>query len=177
MMPHLAGVLGGARPKALVAEAPWPQVEAALLVEDTITLPVQINGEKRADVTVARDAGNADVEAAVLALDAVKRALDGKAPKKGHSGSAEDRECGRVTCRVAGRAWLLGALDAACFQPLYASAANGGRSALRWRGRTSSRSPPRGNAGVAHRRRAARTRFRAYRRRRPISPTHRLMSA
>ena len=33
-------------------------------------------------VTVARDAGNADIEAAVLALDAIKRALDGKAPKK-----------------------------------------------------------------------------------------------
>jgi len=45
-------------------------------------LPIQVNGRKRADVTVARDAGNADIEAAVLALDAIKRALDGKAPKK-----------------------------------------------------------------------------------------------
>jgi leucyl-tRNA synthetase len=43
---------------------------------------VQVNGRKRADVTVARDAGTTDIEAAVLALDAVKRALDGKAPKK-----------------------------------------------------------------------------------------------
>jgi leucyl-tRNA synthetase len=66
----------------LVASQPWPQVELALLVEDTVTLPVQVNGKKRADVTVARDAGNVDIEAAVLALEAVQRALDGKVPKK-----------------------------------------------------------------------------------------------
>jgi leucyl-tRNA synthetase len=47
-----------------------------------VTLPVQINGKKRADVTVPRDAANADIEAAVLALDAVKQALQGKPPKK-----------------------------------------------------------------------------------------------
>jgi len=52
------------------------------LVEETLTLPVQVNGKKRADVTVARDAKNPEIEAAVLALDAVKRALDGKPPKK-----------------------------------------------------------------------------------------------
>jgi leucyl-tRNA synthetase len=43
---------------------------------------VQINGKKRAEVTVARDAGKEAVEAAVLALDEVQRALDGKSPKK-----------------------------------------------------------------------------------------------
>ena len=66
----------------LLAAQAWPAVEAALLVEDTVTLPVQVNGKKRADVTVARNAGNEDIEAAVLALDPVKRALDGKAPRK-----------------------------------------------------------------------------------------------
>ena len=60
----------------------WPTVEAGLLVENTVTLPVQINGKKRADVTVPRDATAAQIEAAVLALDAVQRALDGKRPKK-----------------------------------------------------------------------------------------------
>ncbi|MGB7258378.1 MAG: class I tRNA ligase family protein, partial [Pseudolabrys sp.] len=83
MMPHLAeecwAALGR---KTLVASEAWPQVEPELLVENTITLPVQVNGKKRADVTVPRDAGKADIEAAVLALDAVKRALDGKSPKK-----------------------------------------------------------------------------------------------
>src|SRR5262249_2444374 len=83
MMPHLAedcwAVLGH---QTLVAVEPWPTLEPALLVEETITLPVQINGRKRADVTVARDAKNPEIESAVLALDAVKRALDGKPPKK-----------------------------------------------------------------------------------------------
>ncbi|HXW48457.1 MAG TPA: leucine--tRNA ligase [Xanthobacteraceae bacterium] len=83
MMPHLAeecwAMLGH---DTLVAQAAWPELEPTLLVEETVTLPVQINGRKRADVTVARDAGNADIESAVLALDAVKRALEGKKPKK-----------------------------------------------------------------------------------------------
>ena len=83
MMPHLAeecwAVLGHA---TLIAAAPWPTVEPALLIEDTITLPVQVNGRKRADVTVARNASTADIERAVLALEAVRRALDGKVPKK-----------------------------------------------------------------------------------------------
>jgi leucyl-tRNA synthetase len=83
MMPHLAEECWAALgQRSLAAEAPWPQVEEAILVEDTITLPVQVNGKKRADVTVARDAANRDIETAVLALDAVRRALDGKEPKK-----------------------------------------------------------------------------------------------
>jgi leucyl-tRNA synthetase len=83
MMPHLAeecwASLGH---QSLVANEPWPTVEPALLVENTITLPVQVNGKKRADVTVGRDAKSPEIEAAVLALDAVQKALDGKSPKK-----------------------------------------------------------------------------------------------
>jgi leucyl-tRNA synthetase len=83
MMPHLAeecwAALGH---RTLVSAEAWPQIEPELLVETTITLPVQINGKKRADVTVARDAGKEAVEAAVLALDEVQRVLDGKSPKK-----------------------------------------------------------------------------------------------
>ncbi|ACA15920.1 leucyl-tRNA synthetase [Methylobacterium sp. 4-46] len=83
MMPHLAesswAVLGQ---PGLVAEAPWPEADPALLVEASITLPVQVNGRKRADVTVPREADAAAVEAAVLALEAVQRALDAKAPRK-----------------------------------------------------------------------------------------------
>ena len=83
MMPHLAeecwAALGH---RTLVAAEPWPQLEAELLIEDTITLPVQINGKKRGDVTVARDAGDAEIETAVLALESVKRALDGRPPKR-----------------------------------------------------------------------------------------------
>jgi leucyl-tRNA synthetase len=83
MMPHLAeecwAALGH---NSLLANQPWPALESDLLVEDTITLPVQVNGKKRADVTVARDARNIDIEASVLALEAIKRALDGKPPRK-----------------------------------------------------------------------------------------------
>jgi leucyl-tRNA synthetase len=83
MMPHLAEecwrALGH---EGFVATAEWPQIERDLLVEDTMTLPVQVNGRKRADLTVGRAASNPEIEAAVLALDAVKRALEGKAPKK-----------------------------------------------------------------------------------------------
>lgn len=83
MMPHLAeecwAALGH---ETLVATTPWPDVDPDLLVDDAITLPVQVNGKKRADVTVPRQAGKEEVEAAVLALDAVKKALDGKPPKK-----------------------------------------------------------------------------------------------
>ena len=83
MMPHLAeecwGVLGQ---NGMVSEAHWPQIEPNLLVEDTMTLPVQVNGKKRGEVTVARDAPNSEIEAAVLALDTVKQALDGKPVRK-----------------------------------------------------------------------------------------------
>ena len=75
-------MLGGARPQDADRRSPLAAGRTALLVEDTITLPVQINGRKRADVTVARDAGNTDIERAVLELEAVRRALEGKAPKK-----------------------------------------------------------------------------------------------
>jgi leucyl-tRNA synthetase len=83
MMPHLAEECWAALGHdTLVATEPWPSVEAALLVEDTVTLPVQVNGKRRAEIAVPRNAANAEVEAAVLALDAVQRALDGKRPKK-----------------------------------------------------------------------------------------------
>ena len=83
MMPHLAEECWAALGHdTLVAQAAWPTVERDLLIENKVTLPVQINGKKRADVTVPRDAANPEIEAAVLALDEVKSALGGKPPKK-----------------------------------------------------------------------------------------------
>ncbi len=83
MMPHLAEECWQALGQpGLVADTPWPELDPAMLVEDQITLPVQVNGKKRADVTVAREADQATIEAAVLALDGVQRALEGKAPRK-----------------------------------------------------------------------------------------------
>ncbi len=83
MMPHLAEecweVLGC---EGLVAQAPWPVLDRDLLVENTVTLPVQVNGKKRADVTVPRDADAAAVEAAVRELEAVQRAVEGRPIRK-----------------------------------------------------------------------------------------------
>jgi leucyl-tRNA synthetase len=83
MMPHLAEECWAALGHTtLVAMEAWPELEPDLLVENTITLPVQVNGKKRGEVTVPRQAGEAEIKAAVLALDEVKKALDGKSPKK-----------------------------------------------------------------------------------------------
>ncbi|MCG5481160.1 MAG: leucine--tRNA ligase [Ensifer alkalisoli] len=83
MMPHLAEEcwreIGG---EGLIAEKSWPSFDPALVVENEITLPVQINGKKRADLTIARDADQSAIETAVLALDVVKSALNGVSPKK-----------------------------------------------------------------------------------------------
>ncbi|MFD1791360.1 leucine--tRNA ligase [Ochrobactrum teleogrylli] len=88
MMPHLAEQclteLGGkiAGQETLVARAPWPLFDAALVVENEIVMPVQINGKKRGDLTIARDADQASIQQAVLELDFVKAALNGGSPKK-----------------------------------------------------------------------------------------------
>ena len=83
MTPHLAeevwALLGGT---GMVTQAPWPQVDPAMLVDDTVTLPIQINGKRRSEITVAKDADKSEVEKLALADDAVIRALDGKTPKK-----------------------------------------------------------------------------------------------
>ena len=83
MMPHLAeecwAALGHAN---LIAESAWPAADRGLIVSAHITYVVQINGKKRAELTIERDADAKTVEAAALALDAVRRALDNKPPKK-----------------------------------------------------------------------------------------------
>jgi leucyl-tRNA synthetase len=83
MMPHLAeecwSALGH---KTLIAESAWPVVDRGLIVQTQITLPVQVNGRKRADLTIDREADAKTVEAAALSLDAVRRALDNRPPKK-----------------------------------------------------------------------------------------------
>ncbi|WP_373235772.1 leucine--tRNA ligase [Cohaesibacter celericrescens] len=83
MMPHLAEEcwiqLGK---EGLVSTQGWPKADASLLVEDEITLPIQINGKKRGEITVAADADKATIEKAVLASEPVIKALDGKAPRK-----------------------------------------------------------------------------------------------
>jgi leucyl-tRNA synthetase len=83
MMPHLAEEcwerLGY---NTLLADQPWPSPEAALLVDDTITIAVQVNGKRRDELTIARGASQAEIEAAALKLEPVIKALEGRAVKK-----------------------------------------------------------------------------------------------
>jgi len=83
MTPHLAEecwtALGN---EGLVAQSAWPRFVPALIEENDVVMPIQINGKKRGELTIARDADQDTVRAAVLELDAVKAALGGAAPKK-----------------------------------------------------------------------------------------------
>jgi leucyl-tRNA synthetase len=83
MMPHLAeelwSMLGG---KGLVVEAPWPEADEALLVEESVKIAVQVRGKMRGTLEVARDAAQPEVEPLALALPTVAAALGGDAVKK-----------------------------------------------------------------------------------------------
>jgi len=83
MMPHLAEecwkAIGG---KDMVAEAAWPQFNPDLVRDDEITLPVQVNGKKRGEVTIDANATQEQIIAATLQLDVVQTYLDGKEPRK-----------------------------------------------------------------------------------------------
>ncbi|MEQ1769231.1 MAG: leucine--tRNA ligase [Devosia sp.] len=83
MMPHLSETAWSLLGKSgLAADALWPQVDSALLVDSSVVMPVQVNGKRRGEVTVPKGAAQAVVEKEVLSLDAIARMLDGKAPKK-----------------------------------------------------------------------------------------------
>ena len=83
MTPHLAEDIwahqGG---EGLIIHAPWPVADEAMLKSDTVTLPIQINGKRRGELTVPADMDKAEVEKTALATEAVMRALDGGQPKK-----------------------------------------------------------------------------------------------
>ena len=83
MTPHLSeeiwSLLGG---EGLIANADWPVADPAMLIDDEVTMPIQINGKRRAEISVPKDLDKAEVEKLALANDAVVKALDGAAPKK-----------------------------------------------------------------------------------------------
>ncbi|MGE0054622.1 MAG: leucine--tRNA ligase [Hyphomicrobium sp.] len=83
MMPHLAeecwARLGY---NTLVANESWPVPEPGLLVDDQVTIAVQVNGKRRDELVISRSATNAEIEAAALQLEPVLRALEGRTVKK-----------------------------------------------------------------------------------------------
>jgi leucyl-tRNA synthetase len=83
IMPHLAEEVWHALGhEGLAIDAPWPAADPALLVEDTVTVAVQVNGKVRATITLPKDADRGAAEQAALGEPGVQRALDGKAPRK-----------------------------------------------------------------------------------------------
>ncbi|MFC0588666.1 leucine--tRNA ligase [Novosphingobium aquiterrae] len=83
MMPHLAEEAWAQIGEAgLIADAAWPPVDPALLVEDEVIIAIQVLGKLRDTVTVAKGLPREELEALALASDKVQRALDGKAVKK-----------------------------------------------------------------------------------------------
>jgi leucyl-tRNA synthetase len=83
MMPHLSEEcwqdLGNS---TMLADHPWPVTEEKLLVEDSVTVAVQVNGKRRAELTIAKSASKEEVETRALALDNVIRAIDGKTVRR-----------------------------------------------------------------------------------------------
>jgi leucyl-tRNA synthetase len=83
MVPHLAEelwqLLGHDR---LLVETPWPVADAAWLVTDSVIVPVQVNGRRRAELELPRGADSARVEALALADAAVQRAMEGRPPRR-----------------------------------------------------------------------------------------------
>ncbi|MCH8951830.1 MAG: leucine--tRNA ligase [Proteobacteria bacterium] len=83
MTPHIAEeiwqALGHETP---LTETPWPEFDADLARDDVFRMPVQVNGKKRAEIEVARDADRETIEGLVMASPDVARYLGGRAPRK-----------------------------------------------------------------------------------------------
>ena len=83
MTPHLSEelweILGG---KSLIAQQSWPMVDETLLTDDTIIMPIQINGKRRGQIEVQKDLSSDEIERLALAETAVTKALNGTDPKK-----------------------------------------------------------------------------------------------
>jgi leucyl-tRNA synthetase len=83
MTPHLAEELWLALGHTtLLADAGWPAAEDALLVDDTVTVAVQLNGKLRGTIQLAKDTAKDTAEQTALALPEIVRGLDGKTPKR-----------------------------------------------------------------------------------------------
>jgi len=65
-----------------VAYLPWPSYDPALLLEDALEIPVQVNGKLRDRITVPADATQEQLEAAALASEKVQQFIAGKTIKK-----------------------------------------------------------------------------------------------
>jgi leucyl-tRNA synthetase len=83
MAPHLAeeawASLGG---EGLIADQPWPEHDPALLVDDQVTVAVQVNGKLRDTLSAPRGLAREELQSMALGADKIARLLDGAEPKK-----------------------------------------------------------------------------------------------
>jgi leucyl-tRNA synthetase len=82
MVPHLAEEAWTKLGEGLIADAPWPAVDPALLVEDEVTIAVQVKGKLRDTLTVAKGLRQDEMEALALASQKVQHAIDGAQVRK-----------------------------------------------------------------------------------------------
>ncbi|KMS52726.1 leucyl-tRNA synthetase [Novosphingobium barchaimii LL02] len=82
MMPHLAEEAWSSIGEGLIADAAWPPVDPALLVDDEVTVAIQVKGKLRDTVTVPKGMPKEELEALALASEKVQRALDGAEVRK-----------------------------------------------------------------------------------------------
>jgi len=82
MMPHLAEEAYARIGCGLIADAAWPEVDPALLVDDEVTVAVQVKGKLRDTLTVAKGTSKEELERLALASEKVQRALEGAEVKK-----------------------------------------------------------------------------------------------
>jgi leucyl-tRNA synthetase len=83
MLPHLAEEMWRALGHdTLVVDTPWPEYDPALLVEDRVTIAIQVNGKLRGSVDLPKDSGEDKARDAAMALDTVSSAIAGKAIRK-----------------------------------------------------------------------------------------------
>ena len=127
MMPHLAEecwtVLGH---ETLISQSPWPQVDRSLIVTNEVTMPVQVNGRKRADVTVPRDADSREVSRPPLwrSTRSSGRWIIGRRRRSSSCRTGSSMSWSERLRIVAALALSLGA--AGCFQPIYGEAVHPG---------------------------------------------------
>ena len=82
MVPHLAEEAWTKLGQGLIADAPWPEVDPALLIEDEVTIAIQVRGKLRDTLTLPKGLDQTELQALALASQKVQHAIDGAEIRK-----------------------------------------------------------------------------------------------
>ena len=99
--PGRGGLGDGWAARGWSPRAPWPEADPALLVEASVTLPVQVNGKRRAEIAVPAGSDAATIEALVLAGSGGAPGAERRGAAAADRGARPDRECGGLTAATA----------------------------------------------------------------------------